>query len=154
MKWYWGCICSAVLLALTGCQRNQQLVCEKDYVVDGSLVHETYRDTLVNNYTVERLHTFQISDLKESVDDWFLTQLPQKEIVMFKEILNQEHLRFTMVSTDQDYSTGIFLISHRYLFEMMGSNELQIASTTFEQSVLSLEALKTYRTQQNFKCTQ
>ncbi|WP_323617153.1 hypothetical protein [Erysipelothrix rhusiopathiae] len=122
--------------------------------MDGSLVHETYRDTLVNNYTVERLHTFQISDLKENVDDWFLTQLPQKEIVMFKEILNQEHLRFTMVSTDQDYSTGTFLISHRYLFDMMSSNELRIASTTFEQSVLSLEALKTYRTQQNFKCTQ
>ncbi|WP_323612127.1 hypothetical protein LLS04_00365 [Erysipelothrix enhydrae] len=142
-----------MLLGLTGCHRNQQVVCEKDYVVNGSLVHETYRDKLVNDYTVERLHTFQISDLKENVDDWFLTQLPQKEIVMFKEILNQEHLRFTMVSTDQDYNTGTFLISHRYLFDMMSKEELHIVSTTFEQSVLSLEALQTYRTQQNFKCT-
>ncbi|NBA01887.1 hypothetical protein GTU75_07130 [Erysipelothrix rhusiopathiae] len=146
-------VCIVMLFGLTGCQTHQNFVCEKDYVVDGSLIHETYRDTISDNYTIERLHTFQISDLKENIDDWFLTQLPQKEIVMFKEILNQESLRFTMLSTDQDFNQGTFLISHRYVFDMMSSDELHLVSTTFNQSVLTFEAVKTYRTQQNFKCT-
>lgn len=147
-------ILSVFLLLLTGCQSHKQLVCEKDYVIDGALIHETYRDMISNGVSEERLHTFQVTELQSDLEAWFLTQVPQKEIVMFKEVLNQENFRYAMMSTDQDVRTGTFLISHRYLFSLMNRDELKKVSMTLGQEVLSLDELISTRTQQNFKCTQ
>lgn len=107
-----------------------------------------------NGVSEERLHTFQVTELQSDLEAWFLTQVPQKEIVMFKEVLNQENFRYAMMSTDQDVRTGTFLISHRYLFSLMSRHELKKVSMTLGQEVLSLDELISTRTQQNFKCTQ